>query len=563
MVLSVFAGRLIQLQGFDPGAYAAAAAASNLVDVTLPATRGEITDRNGKPLADSVDGMAITADPSLVASDEAPKLATFLANKLGVDYATTLAALRKPDSRFQYIARRVPATKATAVLTEARAQGFNALYSQRDPIREYPAHDVAANIVGFMGTDGALGGVEHSFDGDLAGTDGKESYEVAADGTRLPLGASSTVAPTNGSDIKLTIDSDVQWYVQRVLRQVDEENGALNGMAVVIDTKTGEVLALADDPTFDADDPTASPAADLGARSLSEVYEPGSVEKTLTISSLIDAGKVTDTTREVIPPVLNREDTTIHDWFSHGVLHYTLAGVIAQSSNIGTVLAADRFGDGQLHSYLTKFGLGQRTGVGIEGESPGILPTMKQWNHEIQDRIAFGQSVSVNALQMAAAVNTIANGGVYVSPSLVMGSATTDSGAVVGTDTTKRHRVISKKAATEMMKMMERVPDPATGTAPGAQVPGYRVAGKTGTAQRVNPSCGCYVGGGYTVSFVGFAPADKPRFTVYVVINRPRNESASGGGTAGPAFSKIMSYVLRKYGVPPTNTQPSHLPTTW
>ncbi len=332
-------------------------------------------------------------------------------------------------------------------------------------------------------------------------------------------------------------------------------------MAVVLDTKTGEVLSLADSPTFDASDPTASPKADLGARSLSEVYEPGSVEKVLTLSALIDAGKVTDRTKEVIPPVLNREDTTIHDWFGHGVLHFTLAGVIAQSSNIGTVLAADNFDKGQLHHYLTEFGLGQRTNVGIDGESPGILPTMKQWNHEIQDRVDFGQSVSVNALQEAAAINTVANGGVRVDPSLIIGKATTDSGQVVGTDVTTRHRVVSQRAATQMMKMMERVPDPTTGTAGGARVPGYRVAGKTGTAQRVNPKTGRY-DGSYTVSFAGFAPADKPHFTVYVVINDVGG-AASGGGTAGPVFEKIMARALQQYGVPPTGTKPSRLPTTW
>jgi len=562
IVLSVFAARLVQLQAFDPGAYAAAAAASNIQNVTLPATRGTITDRNGKPLADSVDGLAITADPTLVTPDQAPALATFLANKLGVDYAATLAALRKPDSRFQYIAHQVPARKANAVLAEARSQGYNALYSQRDPIREYPAHDVAANLIGFMGTDGALGGIEHSFNDMLAGTDGKETYEVAANGTRLPLGSSSTVEPVDGADIKLTIDSDLQWYVQRVLRQADEAANAVNGMAVVIDTKTGQVLALADDPTFDADDPSASPAADLGARSLSQVYEPGSVEKTLTVSSLIDAGKITDTTREVVPGALYREDTVIHDAWSHGTLHWTLAGVIAQSSNIGTVLAADRFGDGQLHAYLEKFGLGQRTNIGIQGESPGILPTMKQWNHEIQDRIAFGQSVSVNALQMAAAVNTIANGGVRIDPEIVMGKATTDTGDVVGTDVATKRRVISKKAATEMMMMMERVTDPATGGGYEGLVPGYRTAGKTGTAQRVNEDCGCY-DGSHTFSFAGFAPADKPRFTVYVAINVPPSTAGSGGGTAGPVFEKIMSYALHKYGVAPTGTKASQLPTTW
>jgi cell division protein FtsI (penicillin-binding protein 3) len=239
----------------------------------------------------------------------------------------------------------------------------------------------------------------------------------------------------------------------------------------------------------------------------------------------------------------------------------TLAGVIAQSSNIGTAKSARLFRQGQLRHYLTEFGLGQRTNIGVNGETSGLLPSAAQWNGMLQDRIAFGQSVSVNGVQMAAAVNTIANGGVRVDPSLIQGRATTNTGQVVGTDETTRHRVVSRNAAHQMTQMMERVVDPDVGVAPKAQVPGYVVAGKTGTAQRVGARCGCY-NGEFTVSFAGFAPADDPRFTVYVVVQNPRN-GGGGGSVAGPAFSKIMSFALRRYGVPPTGAQPSHLPTTW
>jgi cell division protein FtsI (penicillin-binding protein 3) len=563
IVLSFFAARLIQLQGFDPHSYAQAAEKENLVTQVLPAQRGRILDRNGEPLADSADGLMITAAPSITKA-KAPQLATLLANKLNLDYSTVLAALdgtsRGSTPLFAYVARKIPAAQATEAVDEARAKGFAGLYTQDDPIREYPAGDVAANIVGFLGTDGPLAGLEKSLNNELAGKDGEETYEVASDGTHIPLGESSTVEPINGTDIHTTIDRELQYYAQRVLRQTDEQWDARNGMAVVTDVKTGEVLALADDPTFDASDPGASPKADRGARSLGEVYEPGSVEKVLTLSSLIDAGKVTDRTKLVVPGEYKSGDQYIHDWFSHGTLHLTLAGVIAQSSNIGTVLAANKFGNGQLRQYLQNFGLGQRTNVGVPGESAGLLPSMSTWNAPDEDRIDFGQSVSVNALQMATAVNAVANGGVRVDPSLILGHATTDSGQIVGTDETTSRRVVSKRAATEMMQMMERVPDPRTGVAPQTQIPGYRVAGKTGTAQRaVN---GRY-DGSLTVSYAGFAPADKPRFTVYVVINDPRNGHAGGGSTAGPVWQKIMSFALRRYGVPPTGTKPSDLPTMW
>jgi len=566
MVLSIFGARLVQLQGFDPNSYAQAAEQENLYSQVLPAQRGEILDRNGEPLADSADGLMITADPS-VTREHAPELATLLANKLSLDYTKTLAALTGKAAgsgpHFAYVVRRKPAAQVMAAVDAAENKGFKGLYTADDPIREYPAGDVAANLVGFLGTDEPLAGLEKSLNNELAGKDGKQTYEVGADGTRIPLGKSTTVEPVNGTDVHLTIDRELQWYAQKVLGQTVQKSGALNGVAEVMDTKTGEILALADAPTFDANDPGASPKADRGARSLSEVYEPGSVEKILTLSSLIDAGKVTDRTKLVVPGELHREDTIIHDWWTHGTIHLTLAGVIANSSNIGTVLASDRFGQGQLHQYLTKFGLGQRTNVGILGESPGILPTMSQWNHEIQDRVDFGQSVSVNAVQMITAVNAVANGGTRVDPSIILGKATTDAGQTVGTDETTSRRVVSQRAATQMMKMMERVPDPKTGTARQTQIPGYRVAGKTGTAQRANPKTHSYVGGGLTVSFAGFAPADKPRFTVYVVINKPTKGAIGGGTTAGPVWQKIMTFALHRYGVAPTGTKPSNLPTLW
>jgi cell division protein FtsI (penicillin-binding protein 3) len=560
VVLSFFGARLVQLQGVDPQKYAALAAAEGgTVTVQLPALRGDILDRNGWPLADSVDGRMVVADPSMTRRS-APALARFLATRLHVDYFKTLSALRRKHSRFAYIARRVPASLALRVVGAAEAKGFTGLDTRNDPVRSYPDHDVAANLVGFLGTDRPLAGLELTFNKQLAGTDGSESYEVGA-GNRIPLGQSTITPARNGTDLHTTIDEDLQWYTQRVLRQTVLQARGDSGFAVVEDVHTGETLALADYPTYDATNPQAAPAADRNSLAMTSPYEPGSVEKVLTLSSLIDAGKVTDHTKLVVPGQLRSGDHMIHDWFSHGTLHLTLAGVVAQSSNIGTAKAARQFGPGQLRHYLTRFGLGQRTDVGVNAETAGILPSAAEWNGMIADRVAFGQSVAVNGLQMAAAVNTIANGGVRVDPSLIQGTATTNTGQVVGTDHSTSRRVVSANAAHQMTMMMERVVDPTAGTAPGAQVPGYVVAGKTGTAQRVGPTCQCY-NGQFTVSFAGFAPADKPRFTVYVVVQNPRN-GGGGGSVAGPAFSKIMAFALRRYGVPPTGAQPSHIPTRW
>lgn len=565
MVLSVFGARLFQLQGLDSRSYAEMAAAEGAVEVTLSAVRGDIVDRNGQPLAESVDAMMLVADPELT-RDDAPEIADFLARELGLDYFHTLDRLRRPGSRFEYLARRVPTAQVTAVLAKADGYGYPGLAGRADPARDYPSRDVAANLVGFLGTPRPLGGVrplagfEATFNRLLSGTDGSARFQVSG-GTRIPLAESTIVAAVDGADLHTTLDLDLQWFAQRVLRQTVEDSGAESGLVVVQDTRTGEVLALADHPTFDATRPLEAPEEDLGALSMSGVYEPGSVQKVLTMAALLDAGLVTPGTKILVPPQLERQDRVIHDWFTHGDLRLTLAGVVAKSSNIGTVLAADLMGARTLAGYLEAFGLGRRTGVGVAGESRGLLPVGPALTPQTKDRIAFGQSLSVNALQMTAAVNAIANGGVYVSPSLIRGHARTGYGEVVGTDRTTTRRVVSRQAAHQTMLMMERVVDAEVGVAPAAAVPGYRVAGKTGTAQRVGEECGCY-DGTFTVSFAGFAPADDPRLTVYVVVQNPGN-GGGGGSVAGPAFSRVMGYALRRYGVAPTGTPPSRLPVEW
>lgn len=564
MVLSFFGARLVQLQGVDPRSYAAMAAAEGAARVTLVAERGDILDRNGIPLADSIKGKMVIADPALTV-DRAPELATLLSQRLSIDYFKALRALegRTEGSRYEYVARRVPSTLAGDTLAAVEEAGFEGVFLQDDPIRSYPAGDVAANLVGYMGTDEPLGGFERTFDKQLAGVDGEATWQSnSGKGVRIPLQESTLKAARNGAALRTTIDRDLQWFTQKVLAQTVQQYRAESGAAVVMDTRTGEVLALADVPTFDANAPTeVDDPEDLGARSMSDTYEPGSVEKVLTAAALIDAGKAFPRQRFKVPPSLARQDRVIGDWFDHGKIRLTLAGIIAKSSNIGTVLAADAFTPVQLVDYLTRFGLGRRTDIGVRGETPGILTPGEAMTSQTKDRVAFGQSLSVNVVQMAAAVNTIANGGVRVSPSVISGTAVTDAGVPVGTDVATRTRVVSRQAARATAKMMEKVVDPEDGVAPRAQVPGYLVAGKTGTAQRVDGDCGCY-DGSTSVSFGGFAPADDARFTVYVVVHAPSVEGG-GGSVAGPVFSRIMGYVLGRYGVEPTGGTPSRLPVEW
>jgi cell division protein FtsI (penicillin-binding protein 3) len=563
IVLSFFGARLVQLQGVDPQSYALRAAAEGAARVTLEAERGDILDRNGIPLADSIKGKMVIADPTLTA-DRAPEIARLLSDRLSIDYFKALGALRgrKEGSRYEYVARRVPSTLAGDTLAELEDAGYTGISLQDDPIRDYPAGDVAANLIGYMGTDEPLGGFERTFDKQLAGVDGEATWQsTSGKGIRIPLRESTLKAAQNGAPLRTTIDRDLQWFTQKVLAEAVQQYRAESGAATVIDTRTGEVLALADVPTFDANKPAEADPDDLGSRAMNDTYEPGSVEKVLTASSLIDAGKAFPRQKFKVPGSLPRQDRVIGDWFDHGNIRLTLAGIIAKSSNIGTVLAADAFSPPELVAYLQKFGLGQKTGIGVRGETPGLLTPGEVMTSQTKDRVAFGQSLSVNVVQMAAAVNTIANGGVRVSPSIIAGSAVTDDGTTVGTDVATRTRVVSKQAARATAKMMEKVVDPEDGVAPAAQVPGYLVAGKTGTAQRVAPDCGCY-DGSTSVSFGGFAPADDARFTVYVVVHAPKVDGG-GGSIAGPVFSRIMGYVLGRYGVEPTGGKPSRLPVEW
>ena len=560
MVLSLFGARLVQLQAVDPNAYAALAASQGSVEVVLPAVRGDIVDRNGVPMAASVAGAMVVADP-VQTEPVAPELATFLSRELDIDYVTTLKKLRgtRGGSRFEYVARRVPSTVATDVLSRAADLGFKGLSTRPDPVRDYPAKDVAANLIGFVGTDEALAGLERTFDKRLSGTDGVARFQADSKSNRLPLGENTVQRAEDGHDLTTTIDMDLQWFVQRVLRQTVEDVRGESGTVIVQDVRTGELLAIADYPSYDATAPLDSPEDDLGSRALSDIYEPGSVQKILTAAALIDSGRITPRTPLRVPPELPRQDRVINDWFDHGPLKLTFAGVLAKSSNIGTVLAADQIGALRLRKYLTAFGLGKSVNIGVRGESAGILPAGALLTPQTKDRISFGQSLSVNAVQMTSAISTIANSGVRVPPSLIAGAAETDSGETVGTVTPSR--VVSDRAANQTMMMMERVIDPEDGVAPRAAVPGYRVAGKTGTAQRVAPDCGCY-DGSYTVSFGGFAPADDPRFAVYVVVQAP-GVDGGGGSIGGPAFAKIMGYALRRYRVPPTGAKPSQLPVEW
>jgi cell division protein FtsI (penicillin-binding protein 3) len=563
-VLSLFAGRLVLLQGVDPDSYAVAAAKENTRTYPLHALRGAILDRNGEPLAVTEDAVEITADPKL-AKPYAQQLAQLLAAKLPtLTYDEIVTDLMRPDTRFVVIAHKVGPRVWEQIKSEMKAQHLSGLYTMPDPVRSHPNGDVAANVVGYVGAEGnGLGGLEYGLDKQLSGTDGKAVYEVDGKGNRIPLANHTVAEPKPGVSAQLTIDRDLQWYAQQRIAQQVKLMKAESGSVVVMDVTTGELVAMATYPSFDPDSvgskAGAAKKSDLGNRVLEQVYEPGSVQKVVTMAALADAGLVNLNTRLTVPSGLKVSGHTIHDHFDHGTLKLTLAGVVAKSSNIGTILAAQQMPIAQFVKYLYKFGFNQPTGIDFPGESRGIMPEGDDWSELSRDTVAFGQGLSANAVQMAAAVNAVANGGVYVPPKLVRNYVGAD-GNVVPAPALASRRVVSPQAAKIVTTMMEAVTGDG-GTAKSARIPGYRVAGKTGTAQQTGPQCG----GRYcrwATSFAGFAPADNPRFVTYVVLQNPTN-GRGGGMQGGPVFHDVMRYALQKYAVPPTGAKAPNLPLTW
>jgi cell division protein FtsI (penicillin-binding protein 3) len=352
--------------------------------------------------------------------------------------------------------------------------------------------------------------------------------------------------------VQLTIDRDIQWRAQQAIAEQVRKTRARSGSVIVMDPRTGHILAMATAPTFDPAAPAKARDEDLLNRAVTEVFEPGSTNKVITAAGVMEEAGVRPETEFVVPWRMQRNGRVFHDSHSHGVQRLTFGGVLATSSNVGTILAGERISKEQLHKYLRAFGFGQPTGLRFPGESDGLLPAPQRWYGAQRYTIAFGQGVSVTALQMASVYATIANRGVRVPPMLVAGT-TDDRGTVTPITGRPHQRVISERTAAELSRMLEGVTS-EEGTAPAAKVPGYRVAGKTGTAERPNPQCNCYRGGGYTASFAGYAPADAPRLVAQVVLQDPKR-GHYGGEVAAPVFKDVMSYALQSRKIPPTGSR--------
>lgn len=561
-VFGLFGARLFQIQGLDASAYAAMAVQAGTAKTSVPAPRGAILDRNGVELASSVDGLTLTADPSMT-SENAPRIARILSQKLGneIDYFDTIDKLRKPGSRFVYLVRDVPAWTAKKALAAVSKAGFTGVFSEKETLRTYPGGRLAANLLGYVnGAGKGVAGVEQQYDRTLTGIDGSSTYEVSPTGQRIPMADSAVTSMVPGNDVTTTIDRDLQWYADQRLADAVKSSSSDWGLAVTMDVKTCQIVQMSQAPTFNADDRSGMTDGNTVSRGVQHVYEPGSTMKTITMAALADQGKIAADTPIRVPSSLTIDKFRIGDYWEHGVINLTAAGVIAKSSNLGTIVASQQMSDATMYNYFRKFGFGQKSGVALPGESDGILADGSTWTKANHATISFGQGISVTAMQMVRAVGAIANGGTMCEPSVVSNTVDQD-GKKTPVGLKPAHRVVSKKSSSIVTRMMEAVTAP-DGTAPAAAIKGYRVAGKTGTAWRVDPVTGRYIRGQNTVSFLGFAPADNPRFLTYIVLDKPYS-NAGGGSTAAPVFQDIMSMALERFGVAPTGAKSPTVKQTW
>jgi cell division protein FtsI (penicillin-binding protein 3) len=549
-VVLILGGRLVQLQGLDGTGLAVAAEQRRTMTTDLEAERGRILDANGGVLAYSVDARAVYADPSLVSSPllTAQALAPLLKQSV-VDLQDKLSH----KGRFVYLARSLTPQTATRVMNLA-LPGVNVLPESQ---RLHPAHDVAANVVGFTDRDGhGMAGIESSLDSKLAGKPGRLTVMKGAGGEVIPSGVHKDDPAVPGSSVQLTISQDLQYVAQKALDQAVHSTGAKDGQITILDAKTGAIKAMASAPTYDAADPGRTPQS-LSNPNISSVFEPGSANKVVTFAAALQRGLITPKTAMTVPGTIQFADRTIHDDWVHDPVGWTTTGILAKSSNVGTLMIAKKLGPAVWDSYAKKFGEGQPTGVALPAESAGILPPMKDWSGSTFGNLPIGQGVAVTSLQLADMYQAIANNGVRVPPHVVE-KMIGPTGAVTKSVPGKPVRVVSAKTAATLREMLQMVTQDG-GTAPKAAINGYTTAGKTGTGQKPNPACNCYEGGGYWSTFAGMAPADHPRYVMSIMVDSPQTDYL-GGDVAAPLFHEVMSYALKQGDVAPTGAAPAHLP---
>jgi cell division protein FtsI (penicillin-binding protein 3) len=553
-LLLVVGGRLVQLQGIDHRNYADAAHAQRVDTIALHAMRGKIVDRDGTVLAYTSNAQDVTVDPKQVPAGQRDAYAARLAPLVGRSVADVVKVLAKPG-QYAVLARALSPVDAQKI-ANLKLVG---IYTQATTQRQYPGRTTAANVVGTVHSDGSgAAGIEDQFNKVLAGKDGSLTYAVDNLGNVNPSSRTVRDAAKNGGTVQLTIDQSLQYMAQRYLDQAVPESGARSAEMVVLDTHTGQVLAMASSGTFDAADPDSiNPNAPINPPVMS-AFEPGSVQKAITFSAAIQEGVIKPNSVLSVPYTTSMGGVTVSDAWWHPTEQFTATGVLAESSNVGTLKIAQRLGPARWDSYEQKFGVGTKTGIELPGESSGHLPPMSEWSDSTFANLPFGQGVSMTVLQLASIYQTIANNGVRIPPRIVQ-SVTAADGTVTATQQPAGIEVITPTTAKTVRTMLESVTQPG-GTGVKAAITGYRVAGKTGTAQQPDPA----LGGRYSASmnwdtFAGMLPADDPQFVVAIMVDNPAH-GLEGGDVAAPLFKKIASYELQHAHIPPTGSLSRHVP---
>jgi cell division protein FtsI (penicillin-binding protein 3) len=554
LVLLLVVGQLVMIQVVRAEEYADRGVRQRAMTVELPSTRGRIYDREGDVLATSVQAATIYADPRVFRGEATPdgiiedapdaaSVAAELAPLLGLRASTVEARLLR-EGNFAYLARQLDHEVGVAV-AELELPGVGVL---PEPKRIYPAGPLAGQVVGFTDIDGeGLQGLERHFDPILRGQPGMLALERAPGGLDIASGMRELVPPTVGADLVLTIDREIQYAAERAVEAAIEEFNAAGASVTVLEVGTGEVLAMASAPLFDPNDRVDGDQDRWRNRPATDVFEPGSVQKTLTVAAAIEEGLVDRDSPIPVPYALQVGGKTFTDAYGHPDEVWPLYKVIERSSNTGSIHIAQQLGPETLERYLREFGYGRSTGSGFPGESSGMLMPHETWWDTSLPTIAIGQGVAVTQLQLANAFATIANDGVAVTPRVVRGTVDED-GRLVPSNAGEDTRVLSPETAAEVREILEYPINGEQGTGTRAQIPGYRVAGKTGTARKADPD-----GPGYSSAFfgtfVGFAPADDPRLVVAVMLDEP--QPIYGGLVAAPVFREVMSAALTALRIPP------------
>jgi cell division protein FtsI (penicillin-binding protein 3) len=584
VALAVFGARLVWIQAVDGAAYAAKGQDLRMSTQTTPAQRGRIVTADGTVLASDVVRYEIQANPQVVGAETASgeprglgaeKLAAELAPLLGLDQAELAQQLS--DKTRTWVPLVASATQdqwepVTALVAEYwdKQKIDIGIYPVKHYERAYPAGTVAGNLVGYQyetaESDGEklYTGLEEVLDGVLAGQAGSTRREIGGYGQPIPGGKVEIEEAEPGCDVTLTIDSALQFEAQQAIEAQVEQYQARAGMVVVIDVKTGAVLALADSDTPDPANPSGQTGDYTNSRAVEHVFEPGSTGKVVTMAMLLEEGLATPASQYTVPWQGTFQGQLFQDSYSHGTERWTLAGILAQSSNVGTVMAGQAADDQTRYEYLKRFGFGERTGLELAVQAPGVvhqpgaLPERDgdpYWDGRTANAVLFGQGVSVNALQATQVFATLGNGGTRLQPHLVKG-VTCGGGEFQPTELEDPVRVVSAETAAQVVSMMEQVVQ--SGTGQSAQVPGYRTAGKTGTSQMFEDGGQIYVG-----SFAGLVPAEAPQLAVGVFIIAPAQGGYYGSQVAGPVFEQIATAAVDRMGVAPSTTEAAVLPLEW